>query len=716
MVRGLGRCICRVVPACACIASFSLCLPALSSAGSEFSDDAAFSRRYSLIGSLELSYFRFGAQGMATTDDFRQVLTLEHRGFVLDPNFVAYSLSGVATHDLGKGVANTTLTSEDLGITLFHSLPDSWKKNADFIPHPVWLRFSHDADPFSESTSYGLSFTHSVEQKKQYLVVEKAAKAVGEDADLYEDAPSMTSKVVEKERAIPIPLTFFDYDHYNEKIEGNRDQKDVLSLRSSLKGKYYDYSFLFEHQNETAAYALNQNVVQLTPNYAFYDPETRQRININNVLRHEEINQGQSTELTSSTSLIRPIGKDSLSLTGMLAYVNASAAGETAANYAAVAAGSYTQQLSSSLTNSPQLSVSVTKSSNSVTSAGITQSGTVNTSTALTRNVTTVYNQYYVRCSDTVSADISRLFRGTASAYVGEGEQGPEYGASAAISTKSTITTSLGYSYSLSSTQAGGSYQAQQGSTEPQLQVSNGRIAQHNVTFNSSGPILYNLSFQAGANFTLSEVPVAGGTAREETGTLTGNLLWRLSKTSMSFGANYTQIKMTDPVTSTSSPTILYAPFSAGLPGTGISPGLAGTGIDPGLSGTGIASGLPGTSFAATGSTSSSTSLYATLTRTLPMRTLFNLFTTWTRSTNSGAMSNESTSIEIKPSLSWTRGLTTVNAEYTYTYSKSAGIGAANEYTYSGPVGPVGSARPMGSVIGASTSLFIRLVRKFSIN
>ena len=621
--KDLKRCYSPAVIACALFCLLPLLFPALTCAGSYY-DNFAFSRRYSLTGSLELTYDRRWSQGGTATDDFRQTLQLDHRGFVVDPQLLTYSLSGLVSHDAGKGGENSTLTGENLGLTLFRALPKILQNSSDYIPHPIWLRFSHDAGTSFETTSYGISFMHAVSPKQRFLVIEEAIKPKGEDADLYEEGPSLTSKIVEKERAFPVPRTFFDYDHYDQNFQGSRTVNDILSLRSSLTGTFYDYNFLYEKQNQTGSQELKKSVVQLEPLYHFYDEQTRQRIEIRNLLRYEEFNQGQSIELNSGLNWTKPIGTDELSLRGDLGYTNSSTAGNTAANSSASVSGSYTQQLSPRLTNRTYVAASITKSDTVDKLASFTKSTTI--------------DNHSERLSDTVSVDISQLFRGAASAFVGNSAQGGEYGTNVTLSTKTRINTSLSYSYSLSSAQNPAStIPIQQASTNLTQQTPYVMISRHNVTLRASGPLLYNLAFQAGADVTLADVPIAGGTSTEESHSVLGNLLWRLPKTTMTLGGNYTQMNKAD-------------------------------------------------------SSTSSTSLYATLSRSLPMRMFFDLYSTWTSTTGTGALNSVSTRVEIKPTLRWTRGLTSVDTEYSYTSSTGGGATTTDN------------------------RFFVRLVRKFSAN
>ena len=644
----LNRITYLAVIASALTCSLSLLVPVLTFA---YSDNYAVDNRYSLIGSLELSYDRrwsqSGAGAAPATNDFRQSLQLDNYGYVLDPQLLTYNLSGLVSRDSGNGSENATLLGESLGLTLFRTLPNKLQKNSDYIPHPVWLRFSHDANPSFETTNYGISFMHSVSPKQRFLVTEEVSKPKGEDADLYEEGPSQTSKIVEKERDFPVPRTFFDYDHYDQNFQGSRTVNNIISLRSSLTGTFYDYQFLYTKQNQTGSQVLNRSLVQLIPIYQFYDEQTRRRIEIRNLISYEEGDQGNITQLNNGLNWTRPIGTDELSLRSDLGYFNSSSAGQTLTNSSASVSGTYTQHISPRLTNSTHLLASLTKNDTNEKFASYTKNTTI--------------DNHSERLSDTVSVDISRIFMGVASAFVGNSSQGPEYGAAVTLSTKTRINTSLSYSYSLSSVQNLVSTNLTQ-QTTPYLtqQILNERISKHSVNLRSSGPLLNNLSFQAGAEATIADVPVVAGTATAESLTVSGNFLWQVLKTSMTLGGNYTQMnKAASAIYSTT----LNATNDLNQPQV----------------------------LLRSDSSTSSTSLYATLSRTLPMNMLFNFYSTWTRTSDTGMLNSDSTTrVEIRPTLRWARGLSTVYAEYSY--ASTTGGGATN----------------------TDNRFFVRLVRNFS--
>ena len=84
------RCLRLAAFACALLDLLVIILMAPSSAESSYSDN--LDRRYSLISSLELNYDRRWFQGVGS-DVFRQVLLLEQRGYVSDPQLLTYQIS-----------------------------------------------------------------------------------------------------------------------------------------------------------------------------------------------------------------------------------------------------------------------------------------------------------------------------------------------------------------------------------------------------------------------------------------------------------------------------------------------------------------------------------------------------------------------------------------------------------------------------------------------
>lgn len=623
--RNIGR-LCGAAFACAQIATLFLYPPATSLAESE---NAAFARRYTLSGSVELSYDQASSTGAgaSSTRDFRQLLLLDHRGFVANPNLISYELTGTVSHDQGEGTLTTTLLGESLEVTLLHSLPERWKLKEAYIPHPIWLRFSHDASSYFENTSYGISFMHYAEPKQHVMVVEKTPppepdakdSASDENADLYEDAPTKVAKIVEREREFPIPRSFFDYDHTETKnLGGQATTSDVLSLRSSLSGEHYDYRFLYENQEQSGSYSISKNVLQLEPIYRFYNKESQQRVDFRNLLRFEERNGAQSKEANSSASFLKPFGKDSLSLTGSIGYAGVSSSGGDSTNLLAASAASYVHQFSSRLSNTSELSATFTRTLNE--------------------------NNHFERFGDIVNAELSQLFRGSASVFLGNDSNGLEYGGAVSVATKTRIVTSLTYSYVVATAEEPVTPGAQQTVTLPDQQPSvlpkplvSEKVATQTVSLRAAGPLASNLTFQTSADFKTAQVPNTGVIGNEQSEGISGNLAWRLARSVLTLGGNYTQVKVENP---------------------------------------NMAEG-------------NSTALYATLTKRLPFNLFFNLYNTWTKTSTSGDQNRESTTLETKPSLRWTRGLTTVDGEYSYQRTTGGGSSTENRF-------------------------FIRLVRRFS--
>lgn len=637
-------------------------LPGPATAGySESSSSDDLGRYYSLTGSLELSYDRLWSHAGTSTADFRQLLLLDHRGFMVDPELVTYEVAGRVAHDAGSGIDNSTLLGTDLAVTLFRSLPAGLREHSDYIPHPIWLRFTRETENGSDYTSYGLSFSHAMAKKHRYLEVEdpfkngdKEAKAGEEegaagkkassaaegdsgdlktsatdaksagkrkdddDSDLYDDGPSKNYKVVEKD-GIPFPVTFFDYDHYDQKSSGSRTVNDLVSLRSALTGKTYEYRLLFEKQNEGGSVQLQRTLLQLEPIYHFNNEETRRQIEVRNVAKYEDYNGDQNVNLGNTSTLSKPLGKDLLLLSSQTEYSGTSGARLSETRYDGQVSANYQKFLAQRMNNSTTVTASFKKDSSVDKSALIDQD----------KN----FDYHSERITDTVTADLSQLYNGLATAYLGNGVQGIEYGASATVTSKTRISTFATYSYDLAVSQAPVTTISAQPTTPPLY--SNEKVSKHDVTIGATGPLLNNLAFQTRAEFVLRE-PVTGYARSEQDELLSGNLLWRLPRTSLAVGGNYNQIK------------------KEGSPDA------------------------------------SSATIFANLTRVMPMRMLFNLYSTWTKTDDGIPFNGAPTRLEIRPSLRWTRGLTTLDTEYSYTRSTSGGESSVDQ------------------------RFFARLVRKFS--
>jgi len=532
------------------ISIFHLSFPQDSSAQRE----AFIGRKsYVLYGSAELAYERrWLREGDDALSTFTQNYNLGLRGSLIDPRLINFDVSGILTDSSrNTGEDDYTLKGVNLNLNLLERIPPKLRGAWRFIPNPISLRYSHYSNDY-ESTNYGVSLAYSLEKLRP------VKKENGKNG-----AP------------IPLPTLLFDYDRYDYGQGNYNIVTDTYSLRSSITGKHYDYRFLYENWEQKGATEYKRSALELQPNYRFYNKETKRSLNVTNLLRMTETNDIKNLDLRSNVSWLKPIGKDSLSFSGGAGYSSA-LNGEKTESYDASVSGAYTKAFSPRLTDTVSLSM------------GVGQSNDRNT--------------HSERLSNAIGWDISRLFRGSGSVFLGNTQDGRDFGFGASLSTKTRITITTDYSFE---------------SIHPE----NGETLRHTFNLGASGPIRRNLTFNTALRYKIEDVSSPVDPYSENSLYGTANLSWQLRKTSLSLGGNYTLTEKENGQTVETK----------------------------------------------------NTSIYGSLSRLLTRRTFLNVYSSWTMD------SDGKETLEIKPRLSWARGLTSVAIEYDYRSVKEPAGAASGE-------------------------------------
>jgi len=408
------------------VSAVTLFYPALSSAdfGDNFGEKKRLpGRTYTLYGSVELSYDWDKFQGEAARTQFIQNYELGLRGVVLAKTFLNFDVSGSFQILSGQNVEGYTLKGANLNVSFLEALPKQWLKYWMFIPNPIRLRYTKLSDSIDnvDYTNYGISLQYS----KPDLIKGASKKARTNDEE--NESESNGNNNGESRFRIPFPVINLDYDRYEDRSRGTDSIIDLLSLRSSFHGKHYDWNIRYEYSNQSAPTEYRRHTVEFMPNYSFYDEKTRRSLSLWNYLKWEKIeaeNNDSNSLLARSTvdwtERFGPEKKDFLRVMGIAGYNHLSAE-ESSEGYFATLTGGYTKVFSPRVTNTATLALGMTQGDG---------------------------DSHYVRASDYVNVDISRVFRGSAGAFAGYNENGPEYGTDLLLSTKTRVVTTLGYNFS----------------------------------------------------------------------------------------------------------------------------------------------------------------------------------------------------------------------------------------------------------------------------
>ncbi len=433
-----------------------------------------FQKRHFLYGSFEFDYEQQWGERVSEIREFTQNYNLGFRSFLIDPRLVNYNTSLTFTREKGNE-KTSSLTGLDFNINILETPPRQWSGFRRYIPGPLMLRYSSYANDY-DYKSYGIGLIYSIPEEQQRT----------------QSKDKKDKK--EKDFIIPLPIVYFDYDKTEYSTSNYKNISDLYSLRATLRRNYYDYEFTYENFAQTGTLESQRTTYTLSPDYTFYDKETKRRIDINNHIKMEDTDTTKQFFLSSNITMHKPINKNLLYLNGRVVYSNLTSNQERAASYSSALGGSYTKVFSPILKNTASLSLS----------HGASKSST----------------RHSVRLSDSVLYEISKLLTSSSGVFIGKNENGLEYGLQTQLSTKTKIRSAAGYSYSF-------------------LSYEDGDKSTHTFNLLASGPLKENVTFNASTSYTMQDVTEITGPYSENISSSSANLFWRVANTSLSLGGNY---------------------------------------------------------------------------------------------------------------------------------------------------------------------------------
>lgn len=434
-------------------------------------------RRQMLYGSVDLSYekmWRNNDNGNSFVS-FDQNYELGYKGYFIDPRLINFDTSGELTKTSTDPGKDFTLRGLRLNINFLEVPPRQWKGTRRYIPGPISLRYSNYDNSYS-STNYGVSLVYRIPEKQVDRISQREADR---KKSIF---------------AISPPVINFEYDKYEYESDNYRNVTDIYSLRAISTGTNSRYQMLFQHLNLTGTANFQRTTLEFHPDYSFYNTRTRTRIDIDNFIKVEKLDETDQLLVSNDTRWSRPLGKDTLYLSGGMDYSRTSFDKETSRNYLVSGAASYIKRFSQRSTNTTSISLSYGK-----------------------KDEDTVHSE---KLSDSVNIDLSKLLTGSGGVFVGSNENGSEYGLNFLLSTKTRVRTSAGYSL-LS------------------LSFQNREELSHTFNIYAKGPLKERIDFDTGASYTIRDVSDKITPFKENFFSYNANLFWRLPKTSLSAGGNY---------------------------------------------------------------------------------------------------------------------------------------------------------------------------------
>jgi len=442
-----------------------------------------FAKRHILYGSIELTYNRQWLNDNPLPKEFGQNYTLGLRSYIIDPRLISLDTTGIFTRTSSNEGSISSLTGINFNLSFLNTPPRKWKGFRRYIPGPIMLRYSNYNNDYNIS-NYGASITYSIPEARPKATKEKDEK-----------------KEKDKKMGIPFPKLYFDYDKYNYSSKNYDAISDLYSLRAVLSKQSYNYDLLYENFDQRGTTNLKKNSLTLRPNYTFYSKETGRKIDFNNFLKIEEIDDTDKFLLRSSLRWYKPFKRDRLLLSGQGTYLSSLTKTDKDESYTVSTLGSYTKALSQR---------------------------TINTTTlTLTYGETNSKPHYSERLHDAITHELSNLFRLRSGISYENNEKGAEYGINTMLSTKTKITASTGYLFNF-------------------LSYYNEEKLTHKLNLSTSGPLKDNLSFSTDTSYTMNDV--SGGVRPYSENILTFSMtaFWRLRLTTLSLGGNYSEVSKGD--------------------------------------------------------------------------------------------------------------------------------------------------------------------------
>ncbi len=437
-----------------------------------------FQKRHFLYGSLELDYDERWGKNVVDFKEVSQNYTLGFRSYILDPRLINYNTLLSFTRKRDDQENASSLTGLNFNMNILETPPRRWSGFRKYIPGPLMLRYSDYSNDYNYR-SYGIGLIYSIPEEQLKI----SAKGKKDKKDK-----------TEKDSIMPIPTMYFDYDKTTYDTGNYNSITDLYNFRATLRRNNYNYEFNYENFAQTGTSESNRSTMRFSPDYSFYDKETKKRIDINNYIKIEKLDETKQFFLASNLSLRKPIDNDTLNLSGGIEYTNSVTNTERHERYHTMGSGSYTKVFSTRLKNTTSLSLSYGQS--------------------------TSKTSHSERISDNVIFEVSKILTSSSGVFLGENENGIEYGLQTQLSTKTKIRSTAGYSYTF-------------------LSYEDGDKSAHTVNLLASGPLKENISFNAGAAYTKQDVSDAITQYSENIYSTSANLFGRFYDASLSLGGNY---------------------------------------------------------------------------------------------------------------------------------------------------------------------------------
>ena len=450
-------------------------------------------REYRLYGNLILSYDRAWSSNRETIQQTTYSLNLGLSGFVIDPRLIAFDVNGLFSYLDTNNRGSSTVEGISTKLTFLQERPRAGVLR--YLPQPIELRYSYYSYEDSTSQNYGLSMSYLLSGIKEWNIPAVATPNNNQNSGQRSGKQSWYS-------ALARPDIYFDFNRYELTNDFRKTVYDRLNLRAEARSEYVEYfaEYIYEKGDYDHVTSKTQ-LLEFQANVHRYWKESASRLESYNTLFFEKRGTEKIVSFYDHTSFIKNLGpelRDSVIINGGGRYLSR----DNDTEYALVLDAAYSKFFSDRFSN--------------------TAIGT------LAYTDTKVERQHAATVKDIFQYNLSYNLSVLGQVTAGVTNDGSLYGLNIATPFRTRLVITPGYEL----------YGSDIGDEKRTINT---------FSLNLAGPLIRNMSFSSQNYYRITEIDDRLSTSKDKTLSLMANILWLVSRFSLSVGATYLDTTIDEP-------------------------------------------------------------------------------------------------------------------------------------------------------------------------
>ncbi len=317
---------------------------------------ASYLKRFSLSGTVRLTYRREWYSTGDKLSEFTHNYTLTHRGFVIDPRLISYDVEGSFSQNINDPGDNINFYGISTAIRFLSQRPRrGWLR---LVPQPIFLRYSYNKSDFFSQTQYGLSFSYKRDEKIRFFYKGKVISIQKKRLFFFGNGENRNDK---RGFTLPFPTFYFDFNKLIFKTEENKSDNNHISLRAVTSNKSSHFMMSFNYNKyKTDIESTSDSHFEFDSDFDLLRKRDKS-LTMANRLDYNKFEDRKLFSIVNVTSYTHKFGKklrDYVKLQIAPRYLNRDPDGD---NYGVIWTGSYYKEFSPSLNNTLSASVDYEK-------------------------------------------------------------------------------------------------------------------------------------------------------------------------------------------------------------------------------------------------------------------------------------------------------------------------------------------------------------------